>query len=175
MSGDGFFDEMHGRDGRVRTPYSGVARWLRDTPGETFTSKREQADLLFQRLGITFAVYGSTAGTERLIPFDIIPRILAGNEWRKLQTGLFQRVRALNMFLYDIYHGLEVVKAGVIPLGRDSQRPLPAGDEDVDVPGNVYVHIAGIDIVRWPRASSMSSRIIYARRRASPTCWRTAR
>lgn len=149
MAGEGFFDEMHGRDGGVRSPYSGVARWLRDTPGETFTSKRQQADLLFQRLGITFAVYGSAGGTERLIPFDIIPRILSGGEWQKLQKGLFQRVRALNMLLHDIYHDLEIVKAGVIPsaqiLGNELYRPEM---KDLDLPGGVYVHIAGIDIVR---------------------------
>jgi uncharacterized circularly permuted ATP-grasp superfamily protein len=149
MAGDKFFDEMHGRDGGVRSPYAGVERWLRDTPANSFVAKRQQADLLFQRLGITFAVYGSAGGTERLIPFDIIPRILSGAEWRKLETGLFQRVRALNMFLHDIYHGLEIVKAGVIPssqiLRNDLYRPEM---KDLDVPGNVYVHIAGIDIVR---------------------------
>src|SRR5579862_8854508 len=115
MAGDGFFDEMNGRDGKVRSPYGGVVKWLRDTPADSFVAKRQQADLLFQRLGITFAVYGSAGGTERLIPFDIIPRILSGSEWTKLQAGLFQRVKALNMFLHDIYHGLEIVKAGVIP------------------------------------------------------------
>jgi uncharacterized circularly permuted ATP-grasp superfamily protein len=149
MSGQVFFDEMHGRDGRVRPPYSGVSRWLRDTPAATFGAKREQADLLFQRLGITFAVYGSTAGTERLIPFDIIPRILSGPEWRKLETGLFQRVRALNMFLHDIYHGQEIIKAGVIPSSQILRNALYRPEmKDLDVPGNVYVHIAGIDIVR---------------------------
>ncbi len=149
MSGNGIFDEMHGRDGRVRSPYSGVARWLRDTPDATFTSKREQADLLFQRLGITFAVYGSTAGTERLIPFDIIPRILSGAEWRKLEKGLFQRVSALNLFLHDIYHGQEIIKAGVMPSSQVLRNALYRPEmKDMDVPGNVYVHIAGIDIVR---------------------------
>ncbi|HEY1719617.1 MAG TPA: circularly permuted type 2 ATP-grasp protein [Magnetospirillaceae bacterium] len=149
MSGNGFFDEMHGRDGRVRAPYSGIARWLKDTPGATFEAKRQQADLLFQRLGITFAVYGSTAGTERLIPFDIVPRILSGSEWRKLETGLFQRVRALNMFLHDIYHGQEIIKAGVIPSSQIIRNALYRPEmKDLDVPANVYVHIAGIDIVR---------------------------
>ncbi len=149
MAVNGIFDEMYGPDGTVRPPYDKIAEWLAATSPETFASKREQADLLFQKIGITFNVYGSTAGTERLIPFDIIPRILAAAEWQNLEKGLFQRVRALQMFLHDIYHNQEIIRAGVVPssqiLRNEMYRPEM---KDLDLPGNIYVHIAGIDIVR---------------------------
>jgi uncharacterized circularly permuted ATP-grasp superfamily protein len=155
-----FLDEMYGlctlddfagrrASGQVRAPYRHIDEWLRSTDQADFASKREEADLIFRRVGITFNVYGDNAGTERLIPFDIIPRVLAADEWSRLAAGLVQRVKALNMFLHDIYHGQDVVRAGVVPeahLLRNSLfRPEMKG---VDVPGNIYVHIAGIDIVR---------------------------
>jgi uncharacterized circularly permuted ATP-grasp superfamily protein len=155
-----FLDEMYGpctledfaqrrESGQVRAPYRPIDEWLRSTDQAVFASKREEADLIFRRVGITFNVYGDQAGTERLIPFDIIPRVLSAAEWERLAKGLVQRVKALNMFLHDIYHRQEVVRAGVVPeahLLRNSLfRPEMKG---VDVPGNVYVHIAGIDIVR---------------------------
>jgi uncharacterized circularly permuted ATP-grasp superfamily protein len=153
------FDEMHGAsrgaeplDGpekAIRRPFAAVGRWLDDTPIEVFADKRRQADLTFQRIGITFNVYGDVAGTERLIPFDIVPRVLSAPEWRKIEVGLEQRVRALNLFLYDIYHDQRILTAGVVPaahvLSNALYRPEMAG---VDVPGNVYTHIAGIDLVR---------------------------
>ena len=149
MAADGIFDEMYGWNGQVQPPYAKISEWLKNTPPDVFTSKLEQAELLFQKIGITFNVYGSAAGTERLIPFDIIPRILSAREWQKLQAGLFQRVRALQMFLHDIYHGQEIMKAGVIPashiLRNEMYRPEM---KDVDLPGRVYVQIAGIDVVR---------------------------
>jgi uncharacterized circularly permuted ATP-grasp superfamily protein len=149
MALNGIFDEMNGLDGALRPPYDKIAKWLQATPEGTFAAKREQADLLFQRIGITFAVYGSAAGTERLIPFDIIPRVLTSGEWQLLEKGLFQRVRALQMFLGDIYHGQEIIRAGIIPssqiLRNDLYRPEM---KDIDVPGGVYVHIAGIDVIR---------------------------
>ena len=148
MAGD-IFNEMYGQDESIRLPYENIASWLRATPDATFATKRQQADLLFQRIGITFAVYGNAAGTERLIPFDIIPRVLTAAEWRILEKGLFQRVRALQMFLADIYHGQDILKAGVVPaahvLRNDLYRPEM---KDLDVPGGVYVHIAGIDVIR---------------------------
>jgi uncharacterized circularly permuted ATP-grasp superfamily protein len=149
MSGAPIFDEMRGFDGKVRGPYAEIGKWLSTTDDAVFAERRQQADLLFQRIGITFAVYGSAGGTERLIPFDIVPRVISGAEWRRLEQGLFQRVRALNMFLHDIYHGQEIIRAGVIPssqvLRNEMYRPEMKG---VDLPGNVYVQIAGIDIVR---------------------------
>ncbi len=149
MGADGIFDEMYGPTGSVRDPYLGVSRWLAETPEQIFASKRAQADLLFQRIGITFAVYGNAAGAERLIPFDIVPRVLSAGEWARLERGLFQRVRALNLFLHDIYHGQDIVRAGVIPSAQVVRNALYRPEmKDLDVPGGVYVHIAGIDIVR---------------------------
>ena len=118
-------------------------------PGERLTQKRAEADALFHRVGITFAVYGQEEGAERLIPFDIIPRVLPHHEWARLEAGLKQRVRALNAFIHDIYHEQQILKAGVIPpeqvLCNSQYRPEMQG---VDVPGNIYAHIAGIDIIR---------------------------
>ena len=107
----------------------------RATPPERIARKRAEADLAFHRVGITFAVYGEEAGKERLIPFDIIPRIIPAAEWKALQAGLRQRVRALNLFLHDVYHDQDILKAGIVPaeqvLENAQYRPEMQG---VDVP-----------------------------------------
>jgi uncharacterized circularly permuted ATP-grasp superfamily protein len=97
------FDEMNGGDGAVRPAYQELARWLKETPPDALEYRRQEAELLFRRIGITFAVYGESESTERLIPFDVIPRIISAFEWAELERGLRQRVRAINMFLRDIY------------------------------------------------------------------------
>jgi uncharacterized circularly permuted ATP-grasp superfamily protein len=143
-----YFDEMNTGPEEVRDLYANYANWLRDVPVEQLESKRKEAELLFRRVGITFNVYGENAGTERLIPFDVIPRLLAAKEWDVLSKGSIQRVRALNMFLHDIYHDREIIKAGFVSeniLTHSQYRPEMF---DVDVPGSIYAHIAGIDIVR---------------------------
>ena len=143
-----YFDEMNSGPAGVRNLYANYANWLRDVPAEQLESKRQEAELLFRRVGITFNVYGENAGTERLIPFDVIPRLLAAKEWDVLSKGAIQRVRALNMFLHDIYHDREIIKAGLVSeniLTHSQYRPEMF---DVDVPGGIYAHIAGIDIVR---------------------------
>src|SRR5258708_20354643 len=112
------FDEMNGTGGGVREPYASVHEWLKTQKIDDLKRKREDAEALFRRTGITFAVYGDDAATERLIPFDIIPRILSAAEWRRLAAGIEQRVRALNAFMYDIYHRQEIIKAGPIPEAR---------------------------------------------------------
>jgi uncharacterized circularly permuted ATP-grasp superfamily protein len=143
-----FFNEMS-NEGVTREHYAEFCRWLEKQPPESVARKRAEADLSFRRVGITFAVYGDDAGTERLIPFDIIPRIIPAAEWALLQTGLVQRVKALNMFIHDIYHGQDIVRAGIIPpdqIYRNAQyRPEMQG---IDVASDIYAHIAGIDIVR---------------------------
>src|SRR6266853_1366663 len=117
--------------------------------GALYDEKRADADLIFHRVGITFAVYGDDQGTERLIPFDIIPRIIPAAEWKRLEAGLRQRVKALNRFIHDIYHGQSIVRAGVIPpehiFCNAQYRPEMQG---VDVAGDIYTHVAGIDVVR---------------------------
>ncbi|VFU09497.1 protein of unknown function [Methylocella tundrae] len=148
--GDGrYFDEMTLAGGKVRPVYSKIARWLGATSTEHLASRRAQAELLFRRMGITFAVYGEKDAGERLIPFDIIPRIMLRSEWARLEAGLLQRVKALNCFLKDVYGAQEIIKAGKIPadliLKNSEFRPEMVGRP---VPHDIYVQIAGIDVVR---------------------------
>lgn len=146
---DSCFDEMKRADGIVRPPYGTYSQWLEGTPIESLRQKQVEAEFLFQRLGITFSVYGKESENERLIPFDILPRILSAGEWKTVSAGCVQRIRAINAFLRDIYHGQEILRAGVIPPAQileNAQYLLPL--KGVRVPGDVYVHIAGIDIVR---------------------------
>src|ERR1700733_2712242 len=109
------FDEMTLANGATRAVYSKIARWLAETPAELLASRRAQAELLFRRIGITFAVYGDKDAAERLIPFDIVPRIIGRNEWARLEAGLVQRVKALNLFFADIYGAQEIIKSGIVP------------------------------------------------------------
>ncbi|MCX7932895.1 MAG: circularly permuted type 2 ATP-grasp protein [Rhodovarius sp.] len=134
---------------RARRTYAAIAEWLAQTPVEQLRRKSQEAELLFRRLGITFAVYGEGGDPERLIPFDIIPRLISAAEWRALAAGLEQRVRALNAFLRDVYTEQRILKAGVIPrqlvIGNAAYQPLMAGFVP---PGGIYIHISGIDLVR---------------------------
>ncbi|NQW01818.1 MAG: circularly permuted type 2 ATP-grasp protein [Rhodospirillales bacterium] len=143
------FDEMHLAGGGVRKAYAKYADWLHSAPPHLLQRKHEQADILFRRLGITFTVYGQEEGTERMIPFDIIPRILAADEWSHLEKGCIQRVDAINAFLHDIYHGQDIIHAGIIPaelaLTNVAFQPQMLG---VDLPNKIYAHIAGVDLVR---------------------------
>jgi uncharacterized circularly permuted ATP-grasp superfamily protein len=155
------FDEMYskfpaaGEAGQVRDHYRAYARWLQAQDPQTMAARREEAEVIFRRVGITFAVYGDKdedgSGTERLIPFDLIPRVIAAQEWTRMEAGLVQRVTALNRFIHDVYHEQEILKAGVVPreqIENNAQfRPEMVG---VHVPNNIYSHISGIDIVRAP-------------------------
>ena len=142
------FDEMRADDG-VRAPYRAISEWIEQTGLEALALKRAEAEALFRRIGITFAVYGEGGDPERLIPFDLIPRVFSADEWRTLSRGIIQRARALNAFLQDVYHRGEILRAGVVPEQLIYRNPafLPemAG---VDPPGRVWSHIVGIDIVR---------------------------
>jgi uncharacterized circularly permuted ATP-grasp superfamily protein len=150
-----FFNEMtadglaHTASAEVREHYREFCGWLQRQSADTIERKRAEADLTFRRVGITFAVYGDDAGTERLIPFDTIPRIIPAAEWKQLETGLVQRVKALNMFVHDIYHDQNIIKAGIIPaeqIYKNAQyRPEMQG---INVVSDIYAHIAGVDIVR---------------------------
>ena len=143
------FDEMSGADGATRPAYNAVANWLNNESKAALRKKQQDAENLFRRLGITFSVYGSDNALERLIPFDLVPRIISAAEWRQLERGIEQRVRALNAFLYDIYHRQEIIRAGVVPadlvLHNAAYLPQMIGH---DPPLNVYSHIVGVDIVR---------------------------
>jgi uncharacterized circularly permuted ATP-grasp superfamily protein len=175
-----FFDEMneHGAagSGSVREHYREFGHWLaRQTP-ELIARKRAEADLTFRRVGITFAVYGDDAGAERLIPFDTIPRIIPAHEWAHLETGLVQRVRALNMFIHDIYHRQDIIRAGINPAEQIYQnaqyRPEMHG---IDVVSDIYAHIAGVDIVRAGEGEFYVLEDNLRVPRACRTCWKTAR
>ena len=142
------FDEMGWPD-ETRAPYALVDAWLKSLQPDQLALKRREAEVLFRRIGITFAVYTEGGDPERLIPFDLIPRVLAQAEWQRLRRGLEQRVRALNAFIHDVYHDRDIIKAGRIPerlvLNNPQFRPEMAG---LDLPHHVYTHIAGIDMVR---------------------------
>jgi uncharacterized circularly permuted ATP-grasp superfamily protein len=140
---------MTGADGALRAHYQGFAEWLKGTPADRIAQKREEADRAFHRIGITFAVYGEDAGTERLIPFDIVPRIIPAAEWRLLERGLKQRVQALNCFLHDIYHDQNILKAGIVPAERVLANAQYRREmQGMNVPGGIYAHVAGVDVVR---------------------------
>lgn len=143
------FDEMGEPGGDVRQAYRKLQSWLEETPLDILTLRREEAETFFRRIGITFAVYGEGGDPERIIPFDIIPRIIEAAEWKLISEGLIQRVKALNAFIADVYGGQEILRAGLVPrdqvLLNDTYRYQMQG---VSVPQNVYTHIAGIDMVR---------------------------
>jgi len=143
------YDEMRHHDEVVRPHYARFERWLAKQGNEAIARKRAEADLLFRRVGITFAVNGDLSGTERLIPFDLIPRIIPRSEWQTLEAGLRQRVQALNLFIHDVYHDRNIVRAGIVPAEQvytnAQYRPEMQG---VNVPLGVYAHIAGVDVVR---------------------------
>jgi len=138
---------------KIRDHYKIYDEWLARQPGDMMANRREEAEMIFRRVGITFAVYGDKdstgVGSERLIPFDLIPRIIAAREWDALEKGLTQRVTALNRFIHDCYHDQEIFKAGIVPseqlVGNAQFRKEMMG---VDVPGGIYSHISGVDIVR---------------------------
>ena len=149
MAGVAAFDEMGIGGDPVRRLYRKVAQWLAETPPDLLAARRAQAEYMFRRIGITFGVYGDKDAAERLIPFDIVPRLLSRVEWRALEAGLTQRVRALNLFLKDVYGSRDILKANVVPaeliLRNPFYRPEMIGRS---VPHDVWVQIAGIDIVR---------------------------
>jgi uncharacterized circularly permuted ATP-grasp superfamily protein len=146
------FDEMNGHShdsAMVREAYAQLNDWLSNTPQDIFDARRSQAEFFFRRIGITFAVYGAAESSERIIPFDIIPRIITKPEWESMERGLKQRVNGLNAFLADIYGPQECIKAGIIPEDLVFKNPhFRLEMMGVTVPHDVYVHIAGIDMVR---------------------------
>jgi len=147
------FDEMSGDavayGADVRESYRGLARWLAEAPEGLLQSRSRQAELFFRRMGITFAVYGDAESSERLIPFDVVPRIIGAAEWAGLEAGLIQRVNAINLFLADIYGPQECLKAGVLPSELVLTNPHYAPEmQGHRPPRGVWVQIAGVDLVR---------------------------
>ena len=143
------FDEMRDPAGAVRSAYAGYSQWFDEQDKRWLERKDREAEGVFRRTGITFNVYGEDAAEERLIPFDMVPRIVSAAEWRRLTRGIEQRVRALNAFIHDLYHRQEIIRAGRVPerLLRDNAAWLP-DMVGFTPPGGVYTHIVGIDLVR---------------------------
>ncbi len=143
-----FFNEMYA-GGSVRPAYARLADWIGAHPAEHFRLKQEEAETIFRRISITFAVYGDEQTTERLIPFDIMPRVFTETEWRRLEQGVKQRARALNAFLWDIYHRHEILRAGRVPghlvWRNEAFEPAVVGASPAR---GVYSHVVGVDLVR---------------------------
>ena len=141
------YDDGNGED--IRPAYRAFRKWLDSQPDQRVARKSEQAENFFRKIGITFNVYGEDEADERLIPFDVVPRVLSGNEWRKLSKGIEQRVKAINAFLHDIYHRQEILRSGRVPASLIANNaaflPKMMG---FDPPGGIYTHIIGTDIVR---------------------------
>ncbi len=145
----GFFDEMISSDGSVRPHYQRFAESFATVGPEDFDAKRRAADLAFLRQGVTFNVYGDAQGTERVFPFDLVPRIIPANEWERLEAGLVQRITALNLFLHDIYHDQHIIRDGTIPVQYIlSAKHFRREFVNFRVPGDIYIHICGTDIIR---------------------------
>ncbi|WP_374406132.1 circularly permuted type 2 ATP-grasp protein [Pelagerythrobacter sp.] len=146
---DASFDEMRIGDGSVRPAYEDYFGWFDDQDAKLLMRKHRDAEVAFRRTGITFNVYGQNEAEERLIPFDMVPRIITADEWRRLTRGIEQRVSAINAFIHDLYHRQEIVRAGRIPerLLRNNEAWLPHM-VGFTPPGGVYTHIVGIDLVR---------------------------
>ncbi|QLC74635.1 circularly permuted type 2 ATP-grasp protein [Pseudomonas sp. LPB0260] len=144
-----YYDEMYLANGECREHYREFTRWLAETPKDSLAQRRREADLLFHRAGITFTLYGDDQGTERLIPFDIIPRSIPASEWRMVERGCIQRVQALNMFLADLYHDQRILKAGIIPAEQVlTNEGYQMAMQGLDLHRDIYAHIAGVDLVR---------------------------
>jgi uncharacterized circularly permuted ATP-grasp superfamily protein len=146
---DGFFDEMLDADGSVRQHYRLFRELFQALSSKEFESKRQSVDIAFLRQGITFNVYGDSAGTEKIFPFDLLPRIIPAKEWEMLERGLTQRITALNLFLHDIYHEQKILRDGVIPpyyvlSGRHFRREFV----NFNVPKDIYIHVCGTDLIR---------------------------
>ncbi|WP_208349157.1 circularly permuted type 2 ATP-grasp protein [Pseudaestuariivita rosea] len=148
-SGQKFFDEMRGINDVTRAPYDAYASWFQSEDPKGLIKEAKEAEAFFRRTGITFNVYGQADAEERLIPFDIVPRIISSKEWALLAKGIDQRVRAINAFLYDIYHRQEILRAGRVPkeliARNEAFLPMMMG---VEPPGGIYTHIVGTDLVR---------------------------
>ena len=146
---DGFYDEMFDAEGRPRPGAGAVVDRFNELPLEELRRRQQSAEKALLQMGITFSVYGDEQGTERIFPFDIVPRIIAHNEWMHMEAGLKQRVQALNLFIDDLYHDQSILKDGIIPqdlvFSASGYRPECVG---LNPPGGIWCHITGIDLVR---------------------------
>ncbi len=166
----GVFDEMIDANGQVRPPYQSVYDTFSQLPPDALAQRKQAADQALLQQGITFTVYGEDQGTERIFPYDLLPRVIPADDWRRIERGLDQRIRALNLFLGDLYHKASILKDGVVPTElvlscKHYCRPM----RGLRVPRDVYVSIAGMDLIRDGRASTPCSKTTCACLRACPT------
>lgn len=143
------FDEMYFADNSIRPAYQAVSEWLSQKRSYEMIALNQKALTMFYRKGVTFTVYGNEESTERVIPFDIIPRVINNSEWKMLENGCSQRIRALNAFLHDIYHNRDIIRAGIIPEKHIMQNPCyQPWMMNINLPSSIYAHISGIDLIR---------------------------
>lgn len=144
-----FFDEVFRSPGNRRPHYNAVLETIGSLTPQDYGQRQRAADNAFLRQGVTFTVYGDDQGTERIFPFDLMPRIIPRQEWQRIEAGLIQRITALNLFLHDVYHGQKIISDGVVPAAlvesASHYRPEFRG---IKVPHNIYIHICGTDLVR---------------------------
>ena len=153
---NGFFDEMFGREASTLDHYQKLRGAFNQITHDDFKTKRNSVDLAFLRQGVTFNVYGDSRGTERIFPFDLVPRIIPAKEWEHIERGLVQRITALNLFLHDIYHEQRIVKDGVVPehyilSGKHFRREFV----NFAVPKDIYIHVCGTDLIRDDKGQYM--------------------
>jgi uncharacterized circularly permuted ATP-grasp superfamily protein len=174
----GFFDEMFDADGEPRSAARALSQFIETLPDGEFLRRQQSAERALLHMGITFNVYGDRAGTERIFPFDLVPRIVAAAEWSFIERGLKQRIRALNLFIDDVYHEQRIIKDGVVPAEilrtATSFRQACVG---LDPPRGIWCHITGTDLVRdgvVPTANFMCWKTIFAALLACRTSSSTA-
>jgi hypothetical protein len=153
---NGFFDDMFGREAGALSHYQKLRCAFNQITHDDFKTKRNSVDLAFLRQGVTFNVYGDSRGTERIFPFDLVPRIIPAKEWEHIERGLVQRITALNLFLHDIYHEQRIVKDGVVPAhyilsGKHFRREFV----NFAVPKDIYIHVCGTDLIRDDKGQYM--------------------
>lgn len=144
-----FFDEMFESPGKVRPHYEMLLQRLHDMEEGEFDHKRQLAETSYLSQGITFTVYSGDEGTERIFPFDLIPRIIPAAEWAHIERGLVQRLTALNLFLHDVYHDQRILKEKVIPAEIiETSAHFRREFMGFNVPKDVYIHVCGTDLIR---------------------------
>ena len=171
---DQFFDEVFSAQGVQRPHYGMVLDSIGGLNPSDFGQRQRTADNAFLRQGVTFTVYGDEQGTERIFPFDLMPRVIPRKEWDHIEAGLIQRITALNLFLNDVYHGQKIIADGVVPASlvesASHYRPELRG---VRVPHNIYIHICGTDLVRDGKGNTTCWRTMAGVLPERATCWKT--
>ena len=145
------FDEMFDNTSKPHSCYKDYYKWLSSEEPGNLKKQQIEANEFFKKIGITFNVYGDLEEEERIIPFDIIPRIISEKKWLAISKGIEQRVKAINYFLNDIYNQQEIIKAGILPLELIKNNTSFLNEMvGFTPPGGIYTHIIGIDLVRTP-------------------------